>query len=311
MPTDLAMTFARRFLIFASSLAALSCSAGGGGGGEPSPEPTPGGGSEPPTADQAPTGQQGIFPGVGGDNLFDENELQAPSDCDSSLEVTYRDFSEQHPDFEMEFSGDVVRRKLVLDQLGVDKKPVFRDAFGCPPRQGTPLDCENWTPERPVITSADTFDQWYRTVDGVNLAFERTIELGETQNGSGVYVFSSNDFFPLEPTEGFGVSPANSGKNFLFTTEIHLNFSYTQGQVFSFRGDDDLWIFVNGRLAMDLGSMHGQEQGQIDFDAQAADLGIIPGQVYSMDIFHAERHTTGSNFGFETNIACFTPATVF
>ena len=57
--------------------------------------------------------------------------------------------------------------------------------------------------------------------------------------------------------------------------------------------------------------MHGAESGTIDFDAQAAALGITPGRAYSMDIFHAERHTTASNFSVETNIACFTPSIVY
>ncbi len=284
-----------------------ACSAGGPGGGQT----VSGDGSQGPgTAQGQPSTGAGALDPVGA-NLFDEADLQPPDECDSLLEVTYRDFSEAHPDFEMEFSGDVVRRRLVQNELGPDGKPVFRDSVGCPPRQGTPLECEDWRPDRPVITSAETFRQWYRTLDGVNVAFERTLQLEEAAGSPGVYVFSSNDFFPLGPDEGLGATPAGSGKNFLFTTEIHLNFSYGQGQVFSFRGDDDLWIFVNGRLAMDLGSMHGEERGQIDFDAQAADLGIVAGRAYPMDIFHAERHTTGSNFGFETNIACFTPATVY
>jgi fibro-slime domain-containing protein len=71
-----------------------------------------------------------------------------------------------------------------------------------------------------------------------------------------------------------------------------------------------LWIFVNGKLALDLGSMHSPVQGTIDFDAQAAALGITPGQTYAMDVFQAERHTTGSNFRFETNISCFIPGPV-
>ncbi len=50
--------------------------------------------------------------------------------------------------------------------------------------------------------------------------------------------------------------------------------------------------------------------GTIDFDAQAADLGIRAGGAYSMDIFHAERHTDDSNFQIETNIACFIPEEV-
>ena len=120
-------------------------------------------------------------------------------------------------------------------------------------------------------------------------------------------MFDSNAFFPLAVGEGFGESPAGSGQNFLFTTEIHVQFEYIGGQVFTFRGDDDLWIFVNDQLALDLGGMHNPFEGVIDFDAMATELDISPGGVYNMDIFHAERHTSASNFRVETNIRCFVP----
>jgi fibro-slime domain-containing protein len=85
-------------------------------------------------------------------------------------------------------------------------------------------------------------------------------------------------------------------------------FTYVAGQTFTFRGDDDMWIFVNDSLALDLGSMHIAWEGSIDFDEQATALGITPGGMYRMDIFHAERHTSDSNFRIETNIGCFRPA---
>jgi fibro-slime domain-containing protein len=159
------------------------------------------------------------------------------------------------------------------------------------------------------INSAESFHDWYHTTEGVNFEFQKELELTETPAGSGVYVFESTAFFPLEPAEGFGVTPKNSGqgKNFLFTTEMHLLFTYVAKQSFSFSGDDDMWIFVNDTLALDLGSMHRAEPGTIDFDALADKLGIKPGGVYAMDIFHAERHTSASNFRIETNIGCFRP----
>jgi fibro-slime domain-containing protein len=42
-------------------------------------------------------------------------------------------------------------------------------------------------------------------------------------------------------------------------------------------------------------------------DAQAAELGIAAGGSYAMDIFHAERHTSSSNFRIETTIECLEP----
>lgn len=291
-------------------LLSLGCSAGGtsNGGATVSTEAPMTPGTILP-GDTRPS----ITPAPGGitTGLIDPEELDPGAGCDSIIPVVYRDFSGAHPDFEMAFSGDGVRLNLISQTLAPDDKPVFASSMGCPARQGTQTCNTGYNPDEPVIGSAMTFDQWYRDVPGVNMRFEQELTLIETPVGSGIYIYSSNDFFPLKPTDGFGVTPPNQGKNFLFTTEIHLSFQYVAGQKFTFQGDDDLWIFINKRLALDLGSMHGQERGTIDFDAQAATLGIAVGRVYAMDIFHAERHTSASNFSIETNIACFEPAIVY
>jgi fibro-slime domain-containing protein len=95
--------------------------------------------------------------------------------------------------------------------------------------------------------------------------------------------------------------------NFFFTTEIHTKFEYKGGEVFTFIGDDDLWLFINDKLAIDLGGLHPAKTGTVNLDAKAAELGITKGQTYHMDIFHAERHTTDSNFRIETTIGCLIP----
>jgi fibro-slime domain-containing protein len=249
-----------------------------------------------------------------GGNVLDPGAEPEPVDCDSILPVVYRDFKEDHPDFEREdFAGDEVRLGLVETLLGSDRKPVFRDSVGCPwgINDGNPRACANgWNPTEVVIISAETFAQWYNDVDGVNHTFERELVLTETDAASGKFVYSSNEFFPLGPDEGWENTPSNQSKNYLFTTEVHVRFKYVAGQTFSFTGDDDLWIFVNGKLALDLGSMHLPKSGTIDFDALAEELGIVPGGSYDMDIFHAERHTSDSNFAIETNISCFEPVVV-
>lgn len=285
----------------------VGCSAAGdgAGGGEGDGGGSGGGSGGIPTSGSGGNGGTGTVIGPGeppGDN---------PA-CDSVLEVTYRDFTEAHPDFEMDFRGDVVRRGLVAPDLGPERKPTFSSNLGCPADMATPLACANWEVTTPTLSTAEAFAQWYSDVQGVNVRIDKQLELTETAPGSGEYAYDSTAFFPLEPTEGLGRSPANhhTGNNYLFTTEIHVEFGYRAGQRFTFRGDDDLWIFVNGKLALDLGSLHGPEQGTIDFDAQAAALGIAVGGTYTMDIFHAERHTDGSNFRVTTNIACFTDVVV-
>ena len=288
------------------ALLCAACAAGGGEGSETSVTQTglPGS-SNGSTSNGSTPGGGGTFTPEDGP-MFNPDDLVPVDECDGNLPVVYRDFSEAHPDFEMDFRGDVVRRQLVAKDLGPDGKPVFASSVGCPAQQGSPPECANWNVTEPVITSAESFNQWYRDTPNVNVAFERTLELVETPAGSGFYKFSSNEFFPIGNDEGFRVTPAGQGRNFLFTTEVHVTFQYVAGSRFTFRGDDDMWIFVNKRLALDLGSMHGVEEGVINFDAQAEDLGIVPGRAYPMDIFHAERHTNASNFSVETNIACFT-----
>jgi fibro-slime domain-containing protein len=248
----------------------------------------------------------------------DPGDLMDAGDCGSTLDVLYRDFNDYldpthpQPDFEMPFSGDVVRRGLIEVALGPDRKPVFKDRIGHPALAGSPTAINtDWNPTEPVITSAASFNQWYNT-SNVNREIPKTLALTESSPGSGTFGYDSSAFFPLAPDEGFGITPKGNdmGMNFLFTTEIHVRFQYTAAQKFTFRGDDDMWIFVNGQLALDLGSMHGPEEGTIDFDAQAASLNITVGGHYAMDIFHAERHMRGSNFKITTNISCFTPSVV-
>jgi fibro-slime domain-containing protein len=170
--------------------------------------------------------------------------------------------------------------------------------------------CAPWTITPPTYSIKDgsSFAQWYTTVANVNMEVPGELMLAETAPGSGVSVFDSAAFFPID-NKGFGNTPGQT-HNYSFTTEIHVRFTYQAKQKFTFRGDDDLWIFVNNKLALDVGGQHQALEGTIDFDLQASALEITVGSTYSMDIFHAERQTTDSNFRIETNIKCFEPSVV-
>jgi len=199
--------------------------------------------------------------------------------CDKSLRLVVRDFTEAHPDFE-HFTGAGLDG-IVKDDLGADSKPVYAHAAGTA-----------------LTTGPDEFADWYHDVAGVNQRVEVAIQF--VQTSPGVYVYDDSDFFPIDG-RGMGNGP-NPDHNFLFTTEAHTRFTYEGGEEFTFRGDDDLWVFVNGKLAVDLGGLHTPLEESIDFDAAAGRLGITRGQTYAMDIFHAERHTVQSNFRIETTI---------
>jgi len=95
---------------------------------------------------------------------------------------------------------------------------------------------------------------------------------------------------------GFG-NYAATGRNYHFTSELRYPFTFQAGEVLDFLGDDDLFVFINGRLAVDLGGAHTPVNGSITLDAANAGLlGLLTGNTYRLDVFQAERHTTGSRY---------------
>jgi fibro-slime domain-containing protein len=213
----------------------------------------------------------------------------------SALRARVRDFTKMHPDFET-FSGSEATKGLVGPMLvnGLPKYTGICDDSEKPYPSTAVAPC----PYKQQMTSENNFAQWYSTSDisGVNQGFD--IELPLKDVGKGSFEFKSNAFFPIDG-KGFGAE--GNPHNFHFTTEVRTSFKYEGGEEFSFSGDDDLWIFVDGKLALDLGGLHPAKEGKIVFDS----LGLVKGKTYKMDIFHAERHLNESNFWIRTNIECF------
>ena len=247
------------------------------------------------------------------------------------LTGTIRDFREMsvaggHPDFENRpASGFGHYMGNIAPRLDADKKPVFQGGGSKVLRQWKDARGASIHPslvdaakgdvagERASvldpggITSAESFAQWYRSTAGVNTCTPISITLSR-QPGSKLYVFDDRadpyyvargGFFPVN-NELFGNS-AGEVKNFHFTFELATEFVYEPGtgQQFTFIGDDDVWVFINDLLVIDLGGVHGAISQTVELDRLK---NLVANGRNELRVFHAERHRTQSNFRIETTI---------
>lgn len=97
---------------------------------------------------------------------------------------------------------------------------------------------------------------------------------------------------------------SQAGRNQQFCFESHAQFVYKPGLRFNFRGDDDIWVFIGGRLAVDLGGTHLAAPGYAVLDNLTDKNGnpFKEGETYDLDIFFCDRRTTMSNVRINTNM---------
>ena len=224
----------------------------------------------------------------------------AASDQNVDLTVTVRDFKADG----ILFEGNIVGAEgLVKDSLGADKKPVYNLS----------LWQEYYGDE---VTQSD-LNAFFNDVPGVNMSTKKTLTLRPCvdEEYEGYWEIDSSldengneldGYFPID-NELFGNiyeldgETFDDGHNYHFSVEIHTKFKYVQNGQFWFSGDDDVWVFFNNKLVIDLGGVHGEEETEISLDEIASNLGIKVGDIVDLDMFYMERHTTGSNMRIRTN----------
>jgi fibro-slime domain-containing protein len=259
------------------------------------------------------------------------------------LPIVYHDFKDwnegdavhDHPDFGHFPGNGRGWAGIVQPTLGPAGVPVH--VAGCFPMPGggypailTANSCAPGGMPAPTgptwDATMDWFGMWY--VD--NATFNKTIvsTLTLPPMAGGAFQYTDLTFFPLDGnTSSWGTTP-NFAHNYGFTSVVRTWFEYNGTASLTFFGDDDVWVFVNKKLAVDLGGTHQQATGSVTLDAanghgyvcdfvmpgnafpspactataaaagngHDVDLGLKMGNVYEIAVFQAERYPTESNY---------------
>jgi len=222
------------------------------------------------------------------------------------LPAKIRDFKEYnaggHPDFQNkrgQYKG------AVKNIIGTDgRKSIFKMDHRNPVFQarGGPFAGETF------------FNHWYNDEDTtINRPF--LIGLEFTIHDNCILTYLNDYFFPIDdgetfcsfqdpPLRTFGhLQTSFPEHNYGFTMEFHAEFTYIRGanQIFSFKGDDDVWVFINDSLVIDLGGLHAALNASVNLDELRPGF-LRDGHKYILDFFSAERHTRASRIRIETSI---------
>jgi fibro-slime domain-containing protein len=115
-------------------------------------------------------------------------------------------------------------------------------------------------------------------------------------------------YAPLDG-RGFGdegkADDSGTPHNYGFCMELHTLFEHTSGMKFEFNGDDDVWLYINDSLVMDLGFVHKSYYASVELD----DLPLKFGETYPLDFFYCERKSTRSSIDLITNLPMLQIAT--
>ncbi|KAK5580980.1 hypothetical protein RB653_001007 [Dictyostelium firmibasis] len=207
-----------------------------------------------------------------------------------------------------------------------DQLPIYNDNFGSQARTSIIKNIVSPTLDNTKIPklgsngvsttlqSPNLVQYWFQTNfanasknSGLNSPLSKTITLNYDSN-SGNYVYNNPNFFLID-SDGF--DKVQSNRIYKDSTGTYHNYHYCvsfnyvfkpdgQGkEMFTFTGNDDVWVYVNNKLLLDGGGIHAPESISVDFTKASLAKGIDT----PLDFFYCERSTNSQpSFKIETNL---------
>lgn len=153
------------------------------------------------------------------------------------------------------------------------------------------------------------FDGWFSEMEGISSQVPGALLMRYVRDGAE-FKFKASDFYPLDDIPFSEGDPANTGgHNRLFTMSFAVPFTVLGSgrETFSIRADDDTLVFLDGKLVIDMGGIHGATTGEmiVDRDGRVyariengewADTGVAvtAGTAATIAVFHADRNSDES-----------------
>lgn len=159
------------------------------------------------------------------------------------------------------------------------------------------------------LTNIDNYKlNFLRTGD----TYKLTKVLNEKDQNANESYTGSSDFFPLNhvsSVQNNNEDKENGTKNVYFG--MRYDFTFTLGDYngplnYTFNGDDDLWVFLDGQLVLDDGGIHGAIKKSVNIKEE---LGNDPDKsaTHQITVLYMERGGNESNCSMEFTIPNLTP----
>lgn len=155
------------------------------------------------------------------------------------------------------------------------------------------------------------FANWFTAEEGISAMYPGTLAMHYQKEGAE-FSFVADDFYPLDDVKYSEGDPVNEDKhNHLFTMNFAVPFTVLGNgeEKFSITADDDTWVYLDGKLVVDMGGIHGPIEGAMVIDTDGKvyaqvdggewkEMGVTvtPGTKATLAVFHADRDASDSAF---------------